>query len=212
MNKIITIKCGTVNCYIVSGEENAILVDTGVEKYRKNIIKEIKKYNIELIILTHGHIDHIGNTKYLAEYCGAKIAMNRNDYELSKNNLINTLYSKSLLGKILGKVSERDFKNVKIKNFEPDIFLEDNDSLIEYGINAKVLSLPGHTKGSIGVLIEDRDIIAGDVFMNFFKPQVSLIAEDFQVLCKSIEKIKSREINIIYVGHGKPILASQIFK
>ena len=83
MNNIERIKCGNGNVYLVSEGDNAILVDTCREQYRGMIRDECKAKNVRLIILTHGHIDHIQNAAYLSEKLNALIAMHKADYELT---------------------------------------------------------------------------------------------------------------------------------
>lgn len=205
MEKIMTLKCGPVNCYLITNDSSAVLIDTATEQYNNYLLKKLESYNIKLIILTHGHIDHVGNTAFLANKFNAKIAMHELDYELSQDNSIRKLNAKSFLGKILKKASESSFKTTKISAFKPDFFLHDHQSLSEFGINAEVISLPGHTAGSIGILLKHKELIIGDTLMNIFRPGPSLIAEDFQMLKQSIHKVKQLKSEIIYVGHGRPI-------
>ena len=61
MSKVHRIKCGTENCYIVSKDNKAILVDTGTKEYLDTVIAECEKYDLKLIVLTHTHFDHAEN-------------------------------------------------------------------------------------------------------------------------------------------------------
>ena len=213
MCQIKTIKCGYVNCYLIIGKKNSILVDTGTEKYRDHILNELKPYKINLIILTHGHKDHIGNAYFLANYFKAKIAMNKNDISLSKDNSIHPLYVDNYLGSILLKKTMKDNYDRKIEEFDIDLYVDNNTSLKEFGIDGKIISLEGHTNGSIGVLLaNNKTLIAGDALMNIIKPSPSALAEDFQKLTKSLEKINELNIDTIYVGHGKPINSKKFFE
>ena len=54
--------------------------------------------------------------------------------------------------------------------FKPDVYLTDGQNLEEYGFKAKVIHIPGHTKGSVGILTDDGDLFAGDTFINKRKP------------------------------------------
>lgn len=202
------IKCGMVNCYIIQQEEFSILIDTGTKVYRSSVLDRAKQLDVKYIILTHGHSDHIENTKFLADNLNAKIILHKNDYELSKNNCINEIYSKTSLGNILKIFSKINFKMNKIEDFEPDILLDkDEFSLTD---NIKIILLQGHTKGSVGVLINDAELICGDTFMNFRNPSSALIAEDFENLKESIEFIKKSNIKNIYPGHGEPFTTEDI--
>ena len=99
-----------------------------------------------------------------------------------------------------------------IEDFNVDIYLENNMSLAEYGFDCKVISLEGHTNGSIGILVNNTELIAGDTLTNIIKPSPSPLAEDFQKLTKSIEVINELNVTTIYVGHGKSINAKKFFE
>lgn len=64
--------------------------------------------------------------------------------------------------------------------------------------------MPGHTHGSIGILTEDGNLIAGDTLANMKKPSPALNAVDFSKLTESINRLKSMNIKNVYPGHGKP--------
>lgn len=82
MVKIHRIASGNVNCYIVSDNDKAILIDTGRKKYYEKILERCKKFHVSLIVLTHGHMDHCQNAAYLAEALHIPIAINKNDMDL----------------------------------------------------------------------------------------------------------------------------------
>ena len=88
--------------------------------------------------------------------------------------------------------------------FKPDMLLSDGQSLEGYGLKAKIVHIPGHTPGSIGVITDDRDLIAGDMFFNNKKPDTARIIENEEQLKESFDKLRSMNIRIIYPGHGKP--------
>lgn len=203
MDSIEIIKCGIVNCYLIKGKEKSILVDTALYKYRNYIYNKIKDFNISLIILTHAHVDHIGCTKFLADKLNVPVAIHYDDYKLSKDNTIHKIYADSLVGNVLKLFSQLNFKT-KIQPFEPKIFLENNQSLKDYGIDAKVVSLKGHTKGSIGIIVNDKEFIVGDAMMNMTYITPSLIYENKKAMLNSVTKIKNSNAEKIYVGHGKP--------
>ena len=76
--------------------------------------------------------------------------------DLITDNRKQSLLAKTLLGKIVLSVSLSSFEMDSLEVFDPIIYLKNGDDLSEYGIAAKVVELPGHTKGSIGVEIEDN--------------------------------------------------------
>lgn len=90
------------------------------------------------------------------------------------------------------------------EKFEPDILLEDGADLADHGFDARVLHLPGHTRGSIGILAEGCGLIAGDVYSNKKEPEIADNAVDYDLLMKSAGKAKSTGARNIYPGHGLP--------
>ena len=89
-------------------------------------------------------------------------------------------------------------------SFRPDIILEDGHDLYEYGFDARVVHLPGHSKGSIGVLTSGGDLFCGDLLVNTDKPAKNTLIDDPAELDASVEKLKTLEIKTVYPGHGKP--------
>lgn len=203
MVKIHRIASGNVNCYIVADNDKAILIDTGRKKYCEKILERCKKFHVSLIVFTHGHMDHCQNAAYLAEALHIPIAINKNDMDLITDNRKQSLLAKTLLGKIVLSVSLSSFEMDSLEVFDPIIYLKNGDDLSEYGIAAKVVELPGHTKGSIGVEIEDN-LFVGDALMNMFYPTVSMLYVDEQEMLLSAKYISELGEKTIYFGHGKP--------
>lgn len=74
-----------------------------------------------------------------------------------------------------------------------------------YGISAEILSVPGHTKGSIAIDIAGKYLIIGDALMNMFYPTVSMLYHDRKTMLKSAKRIGKLGKRIIFFGHGKPV-------
>lgn len=216
MNKDISIVvCGRTSCYVVKGKDGYIIIDTGISNRQEDLIEQLDNLgctpgSIKLILLTHGHYDHAGNTAYLRKIHGAKVAMHKGDINTVRTASNEFPEGNSLLGSLMRNMSINKDKNVKWEAFEPDILLDNNSSLAEYGFDAKVVYLPGHTMGSIGFLTGDKKLFSGDTVMNIVRPGLALFAEDFSMLRKSVDAIKNLDIDMIYPGHGKPFVASRI--
>lgn len=203
MVKIHRITGGNVNCYIVADNEKAILIDTGRKKYREKILEKCKEFHVSLIVLTHGHMDHCQNAAYLANALHIPIAMNKKDMNLIPDNRKQFLLAKTFLGKIVLSVSMSSFEKDRLEVFEPTIYLKNGDDLSDYGVDAKVVELPGHTKGSIGIEVENN-LFVGDALMNMFYPTVSMVYVDEQEMLSSAKYISGLGDKTIYFGHGKP--------
>lgn len=192
------------NCYILRGSVGDILIDTGVEEERANIEEWLDGYDVRLIILTHGHFDHAGNAAYFANKYSAKIAMSRYDYRLSQGLAKHTLYPVSPLGAVFAKLTGMNGKAYKGNDpFKADIFLCEGDTLDEYGVDAMIIDLQGHTRGSIGVL-HGNDLYVGDALVNTFYPATPAIAESPRHTYKTVDYIKNIRPKRILPGHGMP--------
>ena len=82
-----------------------------------------------------------------------------------------------------------------------------------YGFEAKVLHLPGHSKGSMGILTLDGDLFCGDLLMNMFKPDLHFMIDDLSDFDRSIEKLKQFKIFKLFIqGMAVPFLMEQFLK
>jgi len=205
MSKISTITCGSGNCFCVEDGGNAILIDTSRTPYRDKILTACKDKNIRLIVLTHGHIDHIQNAAALSKALSAPIALHKADCGLIRDNMEEPMFAHTLLGKISLSFIKSSLKHDKAELFQPDVFLNDGDTLDAYGIRATVIGLPGHTKGSIGIITGDSDIFVGDALMNLVFPAKSLLYGNQADMYESAAKISTFKDATVYFGHGKPV-------
>lgn len=210
MSTIARIPCGIVNCYLLRGDTGSILIDTGNPNDADRITVALNGTAINLILLTHGHTDHCGAAAELRERLKAPIAMSEADVELIANPNARKLYGHTLLGRVLAKASATTMENGKVKPFKPDVTVDDGFVLTPYGVTARVIALPGHTKGSVGVLTEQGDMLVGDAAFHMLRPTSARIYEDREQMEESMEKIKSICKGSIYVGHGKAIKPTDI--
>ncbi len=205
MSEIHRIKCGNGNCYVIENGTNGILVDTGKKEFIDKVMEACKACHVKLILLTHAHYDHAENAAQLSHALGIPIGMSENDCNLIPSNLSQSLSATTILGKVVLSASLREFSAHPVPTFKPDVLLHDGDSLSDYGIDAQILALPGHTDGSIGVEVEHKHLIVGDALMNMFYPTVSMLYHNSREMLKSAEKISELGSRTIYFGHGKPM-------
>ena len=144
--KIKRMEAGNVNCYLLTAGKDAVLVDTGREKYRDKVLGACLDYNVRLIVLTHGHVDHVQNAAYLARWLQAPIAMHEADLDLLPDNCMQPLTAETPVGKAVLALSVKSFREDVIPEFHPSVFLKEGDTLEKWGIPAKVIELPGHTR------------------------------------------------------------------
>lgn len=210
MCRIQRISCGIVNCYLLKGERGAVLLDAGNANDCDRIVRAIGNTPINLILLTHGHTDHIGAAAELSEKFNVPIAMHEADVPLITAPSARKLYGHTFLGRILASASESTMSHAKVKPFEPKLLVDEGFDLESYGVNAHVVALPGHTAGSVGVVTNTGDMIVGDAAFHMLRPTSARLYEDRATMEKSVEKIKRLCSGRIYVGHGSPMKAAAI--
>ena len=201
------IDLGFVNAFLVRAGEGYILIDSGMadqwDKLESILLKTgCLPDRLKLVIATHGDVDHTGNCAELQQKYGARIAMHAGDAEMVKSGVGHKRHANNLMAKLFLWLGSR--MRMDVRCFQPDLLLEDGQSLAEYGWAAKVLHTPGHTPGSIAILCEDGQLFAGDTLSNRSKPGSAPLIENDQELQASLALLKQTNARIVYPGHGKP--------
>jgi len=153
----IRIKLGFVNCYLVKTGDGYIMIDTGFPRKRKDLETALKNAGctpgtLKLIVLTHQDFDHTGNCAYLRAKYATKIAIHREDSgAVERGDMLWNRKGRNLVTRLLLQMILVVYAG-KFEKFKPDLYLAEGDDLRAYGSDATALHLPGHSKGSIGIL------------------------------------------------------------
>ena len=204
MTEIRRIKGGTDNCYLVTDGSKAILVDTASKQCFDQVAAECDKYEMKLIVLTHVHFDHAENAAELSRRYGIPVAIHRKDEELFESFDRQPLKSSGLVGRVVLGLSLKVLRNTPVEKPDHLICVREGDDLGAYGFDVKVIELPGHTLGSIGVDVEGKHLLVGDALDNWIRPGIGHLFYDRDAVRKSAEKIRAMGDRILYYGHGKP--------
>lgn len=165
------------NCYIISASNSSesIIIDPGADE--KKILDNINKNNLDVkyILNTHAHPDHIGGCFFIKEKTKALILLHKDDSKMFKI----------------------------ISGNEPDKFLVDKDIISIGNLEFKVIHTPGHTKGSICVVLE-KIIFTGDTLFAGGIGRTDFPGGSYNEI---ISSIKNRLLILdddykIYPGHG----------
>ncbi len=202
------------NAYLVSDQEGLILIDTGMPGNAQKIIDYVNSINrkpseITRIVLTHCHMDHVGNVQELKGLTNAKVAIHREDAPFLTGE-------KSLPSPkgAVGVAFKAFSPFVKTKPVQPDILLEEGDRVG----GMTVVHTPGHTPGSIALYDPEKKLIFIGDTMRYQNGKLTGPPEQFtpdmSEALRSIKKISLMEFDVMLSGHGDPLLpnASQMVK
>lgn len=170
------------NCYIVMDEKtkDAVVLDPGGDgEMLERAIKDMGA-NVKGILLTHGHMDHVGGVEYLSDKLNAPFYISKIDEEyMEKDNYV--------------------FGSIRNANG----YLEDGNDLSFGSLNIKVIATPGHTKGGLCFLIEDK-LFTGDTLFQGSIGRTDFIGGSFPEIINSINtKLLPLGDEIeVYPGHG----------
>ena len=180
------------NCYIlISGNEGerrqAAVIDPSVKP--EKIIDLVSKNNadIKYIILTHGHFDHVLSLDTLRDMTGAPALIHKCDSEMLTD----------------GDKNAHAFFFGYDKKWRPAEKLLENGDEIALGEEViKIISTPGHSKGSI-CLLSGNKLITGDTLFEAGYGRYDLYGGDVNALTASLSSLRALDGQLtIYPGHG----------
>jgi hydroxyacylglutathione hydrolase len=198
---------GYVNCYLITTDPGFLLIDTGSSSNRKELIRELesagcKAGQLSLIVLTHGDFDHTGNAAYLRNVYSCKVAMHEGDLGMveSGDMFVNRNKPNIIIQELLPLFSRFG----KAERFTPDLIVKDVEDLSGYGLDGKIISIPGHSRGSIAILAAGGELFCGDLLVNTEKPELNSLMDDGITANASLQKLENMNISMVYPGHGLP--------
>ena len=192
------------NCFIIVRDE-LTLIDTGMPKNSAKIVKYIqdilkrKPSEIKTIVLTHFHVDHVGDAFDLKKRSGAKVAIHEADADYVAGRKTQPV-PRGGMGMIFKVLMPLFFRS---KPVEPDIKLCDHDTIA----GLTTIHTPGHTPGSICLFDPASKILfAGDLLIfDGIKIKMGPLPLDTRVIQQSINKIAAIDFDIMLSGHGTPL-------
>ncbi|WP_160064494.1 MBL fold metallo-hydrolase [Psychromonas sp. L1A2] len=180
------------NCSLVICEETnkAAIVDPGGEVER--ILSAVKNHNVTVdkIILTHGHLDHVGGTEALAESLNIPVIGPEKEDAFWLNEL---------------EQQSKMFGFPKATSFLPTRWLEEGDHVEVGNIKLSVLHIPGHTPGHITLFdAVSKQIIVGDILFNGAVGRSDFPRGNHQQLISGIKQklLTLPEETVVFPGHG----------
>ena len=217
--EIFTKRLGINYVYIIKGE-GCIMVDVG-PSFAFSAVKDwinslpISPSDIDLVVVTHSHFDHAGAVAEVKDLTGAKIIIHYTEQDHLRTGNSSLPTPATAWGRIsLGLMKPVD-RIFEYPGVEPDLIIGDEGlALDDFGIPGKIIHTPGHTDGSLSVLLEDGTAFVGCMTHNAPPFRLShkhpIFADDLDQLWRSWKLLLDQGAKLIYPGHGKPFPVSDI--
>lgn len=173
------------NCYLIVDERTnkSALVDcTNASEVMSDMIGDT---DLQYVLLTHGHFDHIIGTREIKQKYNASVVISNEDAPMLSSS----------------KLSLAVFCGAEHNNVDADICVGDGD-IIELGdLSIKVISTPGHTSGGVCYMVEDC-LFTGDTLFCLSCGRTDLPTGDDVELLKSLHKLRDLDGDYkVYPGH-----------
>ncbi|MGW2677996.1 MBL fold metallo-hydrolase [Streptomyces sp. NPDC001436] len=202
-----------INAYLLLGRR-PVLVDAGTPGSGRRIHDQIAAHGVDptdvsLIIVTHGHIDHFGSAAELHRLTGAPVAGHIADLGPFRTGRVREPYLPTgPMGRFMAR--NKDL-HAQAEPFEPDVLVTGETRLEDFGIQARIMPTPGHTAGSVSVLTDQGDLVAGDLIANSFfglvrgRPANPPFHDDPLLNLASLRAMLALDPAALHVGHGTPL-------
>jgi hydroxyacylglutathione hydrolase len=223
IKRVSILPLGLVNAHLIHDSHSAILVDAGLPGTERHVIKALQAVgltlqNIKLIVITHAHVDHAGNAAKLRELSKAPIVAHVGDQPYYRREKPMTFCTTGWFGKVFIKTG---LMFEPYTAFEPDILLDQAETLdlAPYGFKGVVQPTPGHTAGSLSVLLDSKQALVGDLIASGIllggimftgRAKQPPFEDDPVAVGNTLSSLVSAGHTQFYMGHGGPLGADEV--
>ncbi|NUM49284.1 MAG: MBL fold metallo-hydrolase, partial [Anaerolineales bacterium] len=206
------IPVGIDNCFLLRGTRT-IFIDGGapggIRAFRRGLAAlDVEPRTIDLILLTHGHWDHIACLSAIREMTGAPVAAHHRDQAWVETGRPAFPAGVTPYGRGMIWLAQR-LIHPRLPPVKVDRVLDDDGlSLAEFGIPGRVVYTPGHSLGSVSILLDSGEAFVGDLAMNDWylrlTPGLPVLADDIGLVKESWKRLIPMGVKTVYPAHGKP--------
>jgi hydroxyacylglutathione hydrolase len=202
------------NAYVIELPSALVLVDAGSPGDEKKILTRLDTFGgkpLQLIYITHAHLDHYGAAASIQRATNAPLAIHAEDASaLSKGEThLGYVRGRGRLTAALMPIVRRLFP---VEPIRADHVVQDGQDMQDFGMPGYVLHTPGHTPGSTSLIVDGRLAFVGDLLSTSNKPHTQrLYANDWSEIDKSLERLKTLDLEWLYPGHGLRPLSGESF-
>jgi hydroxyacylglutathione hydrolase len=220
LEKPAVISLGFVKVYLVPAEGGCALVDAGVPGQEDRILAGLAQHGLppealRLIFITHAHGDHMGSLKALAERTHARVVAHRNEAPTLTSGAALHPHGLTTAGKVMSAFMGRFVKAAAGFPCAPDVVVDDELSLAEFGVAGRAIHTPGHTAGSLTLLLDSGEAFSGDLCAKMSplgRSYLPPFGDDLDTVYASWRRLLDAGATTLYPGHGASIPAAELAK
>jgi glyoxylase-like metal-dependent hydrolase (beta-lactamase superfamily II) len=201
---------GRSNTFLVSNGMYRLLVDCGRQSAYKRLCEGLGEASpgnrpLAALILTHCHFDHAGNAAAVRERWGAKIVVHRSEADHLVRGENPDFRGTMLINRALtGLLADTLLSRSRYRPAHADILVDDRYDLTNWGFDAYLLHTPGHSPGSISVVVGNEIAIAGDAVYGVLPGSVlPPLAADAKAMVLSWKRLLDTGCALFLAGHGR---------
>jgi glyoxylase-like metal-dependent hydrolase (beta-lactamase superfamily II) len=208
--QITRVLSGRSNVFLVYSTKTIILVDTGPSGAWKKLQERLEGLGIDeisFLVLTHSHYDHAANAGNIREMFNAQVIVHQSEADiLQKGASIIPMGTNLLTRNIISPLGSRLASCTDFKGCKPDIMVEKQYRFVEPELNAYILHTPGHTAGSMSLIVDDEIAIVGDAMFGILPWSVFPPFADNKIeLTASWKRLLETSCNVFLPSHGSGV-------
>nr|NJM04129.1 MBL fold metallo-hydrolase [Desulfobacula sp.] len=198
------------NSYLVSKDNRFLLVDSGTKRDWNRLNKGLEGFgathaSLVALVLTHCHFDHAENAAKLKQTHGTPIWVHRSEGACLRKGENPVIQGSIPVTKLMIKILNRT-RGLGRLNYAPveyDGLVDERLDLNSFGFPGYILHTPGHTPGSLSVIIENDIALVGDTLFGIFRGSVfPPFADDPKLMVQSWKKLLDTGCTTFLPAHG----------
>jgi glyoxylase-like metal-dependent hydrolase (beta-lactamase superfamily II) len=218
--RINTVRIGVTNIYVLR-DRGTVLIDPAGPARSPIAPRKVMELlgappQLDLMVVTHAHFDHVGASVSLHQATGAPLAVHREDAEWLREGKVVWPKGVTTWGRVfrtLGGPLMMPF--LRVPAIAPDLLVGDEGlDLAAYGIEGQIVHTPGHSPGSLSVVLPSGEAFVGDLAMNgppmCLHPSFGVFAHEPERVSASWRRLLAMGVRTVYPAHGRPFPASAL--
>lgn len=208
--EVIRVLSGRINSYLIHSEKGNILVDTGMTIAFGQLLENLQRLrfhvkDVDYLVLTHTHFDHCQNASNFSSLSNCKIMVGQPEAAFARSGYTPLPKGVYLFPRIISSIGNWIGKaRFGYKPIFSDILIQSETALENYPV--KILPTPGHTAGSVSLIIDNEIALVGDTLFGVFRNSVlPPFADDLPELIKSWGQLLETNCSCFLPGHGNEI-------